>query len=357
MCLETQYKGFDIGYEMGLNLTGTEPMRPAREVWPGAKDAFDVIDVGFGLAFTVELILKVIGIQHLFFLNLFNWFDLAVVASWWAGKLGNANLIVNLMLLRLIRLVRLLRPLRLVRSMVMFDTLHVLVGALSSSIYVLGWSLLLVFLVMMTMSIFMNGLLDSYMMDPVNGDAGEDTYRYFGTFSNAIVTIFELTFGNWVPVCRHLYEDVNEWLGPLTLLYRFAVGFACITVIRSVFILETFRSANSDTDLMIMQKQRETQRHASQMELLFKETDTSGDGFLSYEEFKEVLHDARVKNWLGSMALEVGDVPLLFELTDDNVDGMISGPELVSGFAHMKGPARSVDVLKLNRDVRRLEAQ
>jgi len=355
LCLETQYKGFDIGYEMGLNQTGTGPMRPAREVWPGAKGVFDALDVVFGLAFTLELALKVMGIQYLFFRSFFNWFDLAVVASWWVGKLGDAHAVGNLTILRLIRLVRLLRPLRLVRSMVMFDTLHVLVGALSSSIYVLGWSLVLVLLVLMTMAIFMNAMLESYMLDLANGDKGVETYKYFGSFSNSVITMFEVTFGNWVPVCRHLYGHIDEWYGVFTLVYRFGIGFACITVIRAVFILETFRAANSDNDLMIMQKQRQMQRYAAQMDLLFKETDTSGDGFLSWDEFQEVLYDPRVKSWLGSMELEVGDVPLLFGLTDANVDGVISGPELVHGFARLKGAARSIDVLKLERDIRRIE--
>merc|ERR1719188_2420333 len=186
----------------------------------------------------------------------------------------------------------------------------------------------------------MNAILETYMLNSTNGQAGVDTYDLFGTFSNGVIAMFEVTFGNWVPVCRHLYFEVDHWYGPLTLMYRFATGFACITVIRAVFILETFKAASSDTDLMIMQKQRATQKHAAQMELLFKETDTSGDGFLSYDEFKEVLHDTRVRSWLGSMDLEVRDVEMLFELTDANVDGVISGAELVHGFAHIKGAAR-----------------
>merc|ERR1740121_1163860 len=104
-----------------------------------------------------------------------------------------------------------------------------------------------------------------------------------------------------------------------------------------------------------MQKQRQTQKYAKQMDLLFKETDTSGDGFLSWDEFQAVLYDPRVRNWLGSMDLEVRDVPLLFGLTDANLDGMISGSELVHGFAHLKGAARSIDLMKLERDVEKLE--
>jgi len=354
LCFETQYRGFDIGYEMGLNQTGTEPTRPAHEVWPRAKDAFDVMDVVFGACFTLELVLKVIGLQHFFFRSLFNWFDMAVVGAWWVGKLVQSNAVGSLTLLRLVRLVRLLRPLRLIRSMVMFDTLHMLVGALSSSMYVLGWSLLLVMLILATMAIFMNAILQQHMLNLANGQVGVDTYKYFGTFSNSMLTMFEFTFGNWVPVCRHLYENIDEWLGPLAVAYRFATGFAFITVIRAVFILETFKAASSDTDLMIMQKQRQIKKHSEQMDLLFKETDTSGDGFLSFDEFKEVLHDARVKSWLGSLELEVEDVPLLFELTDANLDGQISGPELVCGFAGIKGLARRIDMLKLEKGVQRI---
>jgi len=351
LCFETQYRGFDIAYKADLNRTD---VRPADEVWPGAKEVFDVLDIMFGACFTVELALKLVGLRQFFFLIWFNWFDMLIISAWWVGQLANTSHTENLMVLRLVRLVRLLRPLRLIHTMTMFDTLHVLVNALKSSIYIVGWSLLFVLLLLMTSAIFMNAVLESHMSDSSEGDSAADTYKYFGTFWNGVVTMFQLTFGNWVPVCRHL-SATNELYGFFVLIYRFGTDVACMTVVKAVFILETFRAANTDTDLMIKQRHRDTLRHAAQMSLLFEETDKSGDGYLSFAEFSEVMRDPRVQDWLGYLNLEVRDVPVLFDLADTNRDGRISGPELVNSFAHMKGTARSVDLMNLDKRVSGIE--
>merc|ERR1719409_1174259 len=82
------------------------------------------------------------------------------------------------------------------------------------------------------------------------------------------------------------------------------------------------------------------------MTQLFKEADESGDGELTLEEFQSVMTDTRVKTWLAAQDLEVRDVELVFSLMDGGT-GVITAEELVGGFARLKGPARSIDMLTL----------
>eukprot|EP00404_Azadinium_spinosum_P045945 CAMPEP_0180804022 /NCGR_PEP_ID=MMETSP1038_2-20121128/61233_1 /TAXON_ID=632150 /ORGANISM="Azadinium spinosum, Strain 3D9" /LENGTH=159 /DNA_ID=CAMNT_0022844425 /DNA_START=148 /DNA_END=627 /DNA_ORIENTATION=- len=137
--------------------------------------------------------------------------------------------------------------------------------------------------------------------------------------TRAMISMFELTVGNWVPILRFLHDRVNEWFGLALLVYRCFVGFAVMKVITGVFLHETFKVAASDDDLMIRQKQRDSAKHLKKMRLLFREADDSGDGFLTFREFKEVMEDPRVKAWLAAMDLDVGDVELVFGLLDGGV--------------------------------------
>merc|ERR1712232_589963 len=107
-------------------------------------------------------------------------------------------------------------------------------------------------------------------------------------------------------------------------------------------------------DIMIMQKDRATRKHVTKMTQLFKEADESGDGYLSFDEFQEVLSDPRVKTWLAAQELEVRDVELVFSLVGSG-RGVITAEELVVGFAKLKWPARSIDLLTLLRGSKRLE--
>eukprot|EP00913_Durusdinium_trenchii_P001417 g1312.t1 len=63
MGFEVQYRGYETGYKLGY--TGYTKL--AHEVWPAADTAFEVVDIFFGVVFTLELILKFIAGSLSFF--------------------------------------------------------------------------------------------------------------------------------------------------------------------------------------------------------------------------------------------------------------------------------------------------
>lgn len=107
---------------------------------------------------------------------------------------------------------------------------------------------------------------------------------------------------------------------------------------------------------MILQRERNLAKYSEKMDMLFSEADVSGDGFLSQQEFKDVMKEPRVKAWLQAMELDVtvADIDLVFKLMDDG-DRRISAEELVQGFSQLKGPAKSLDMLKVQKSVRHTE--
>merc|ERR1712232_663338 len=91
--------------------------------------------------------------------------------------------------------------------------------------------------------------------------------------------------------------------------------------------------------------------HAKKMRRLFRQADTSNDGYLNLEEFRRVLSDPAVRLWLASMDMESGDAERLFVLID-NGDGLISADELIAGVARLKGGARSIDLAMIINELR-----
>merc|ERR1711920_222442 len=180
---------------------------------------------------------------------------------------------------------------------------------------------------------------------------------YFGTTSRSFLTMFELTLGNWVPVTRALVESVSEWYLPILLLYQVVVTFAVIRVITGIFMHETFQVAGSDDDLMIAQRERQIKKNKQKMEHLFMEADTSGDGILSSDEFKDIVEDHRVKVWLSAMDLEVEDAQKVFDFVEKSGKSGegVSAVDFVMGLKHLKGSARSMDLCMLMQDIRRIE--
>jgi len=173
-----------------------------------------------------------------------------------------------------------------------------------------------------------------------------DLFTYFGTFSRTMITMTELTMGNFVPVCRFLTEKVDEGYGHGILIYKVTVGFGMLRVISGVFLHDTFKAAATDDELMVVQKLRTQQKHKKKMMYLYNAADSKGLGHISHRDFVGILKSQRMRTWLSAQDVNVGDGSLLFELIDDG-DDKLTAAELVQGMARMKGPARSLDMIGL----------
>ncbi|CAE7225019.1 unnamed protein product [Symbiodinium sp. CCMP2592] len=192
-------------------------------------------------------------------------------------------------------------------------------------------------------------ILFGFYFDPkaANQEAQLRVYEYFGTFTRSLLSLFELTLANWPPVCRLLVEEVSEWWLLMCLLHKLTMGFAVIGVINAVLMQETFKVAYLDDTVMVREKMRTMRAHVAKMSELFHEADTSGDGKLDFEEFKQILKKHEVKVWLSAMELDVSNVKELFTMLDTGGDGRLSADELVQGVSRLRGSGRAQDVRKI----------
>ncbi|CAE7562692.1 SLC25A24 [Symbiodinium natans] len=142
-------------------------------------------------------------------------------------------------------------------------------------------------------------------------------------------------------------SEVSEWWLVACLLHKLTMGFAVIGVINAVLMQETFKVAYLDDTVMVREKMRTMRAHVAKMSELFHEADTSGDGKLDFEEFKQILKKHEVKVWLSAMELDVSNVEELFTMLDTGRDGRLSADELVQGVSRLRGSGRAQDVRKI----------
>lgn len=351
-----QRAGIDIGATLGY-----AEYVPTHVTLPWAEDVFMALEYVFGVAFTLEILVKLLAFEFCEFArDLWNWFDTFLVACWYIDIFsrtdgsGQGMLPVNTTLLRLLRLMRLLRLLRLVRLIKTFDSLYLMTTALKGSALILTWACVLLMVLQVLIALLLNQVLyDSYLDEtsfPI--EERREVFEYFGTFTRSMLSMFEITLGNWPPVCRLLSEKVSEWFMLLCILHKLVIGFAVVGVINGVFIQETFKVASSDNQIMMRQKERSYKLHEMKMRQLFLEADTDGDGFVNADEWRELVSHPAVQLWLGSMDLDAADADGLYELIHDlDQDGDLTMDELIRGVARLKGTARSYDLQMLLRQV------
>eukprot|EP00812_Abedinium_dasypus_P011494 NODE_504_length_1516_cov_311.971253.p1 GENE.NODE_504_length_1516_cov_311.971253~~NODE_504_length_1516_cov_311.971253.p1 ORF type:complete len:442 (-),score=157.22 NODE_504_length_1516_cov_311.971253:177-1304(-) len=340
MAFEMQYRGIESGWLMGYETATSD----AADAWPGATLWFTGFELFFGSLFTIEVLLKMMVMKKEFFRSGWNLFDMVIVTVWLVEQGMSEALAINAMIFRMMRLFKLGRLARMVKKAQAFDSLQVLMGSIIASGPVLVWSAMVMILCQMVAGMFLNSMLVDFMRDETKPvEDRREVYRYFGTFTRAMLTMFELTLSNWMAATRVLQDNVNEWFGLFMVCYKLTVGFAVVKVISGVFLHETFRVAASDDDLMIMQKRRAMEKHKTKMMKLLREADESSDNLVTRGELNAMLSDPNMKIWLAAQDVEVNDADILFDFLD-NGDNTLSAEELVGGIARLKGTARSIDM-------------
>mmetsp|Transcript_23047 Transcript_23047/g.64332 ORF Transcript_23047/g.64332 Transcript_23047/m.64332 type:complete len:516 (+) Transcript_23047:2-1549(+) len=344
MAIEAQHSGLQMGYELQYQWYTADS-------WPGVSGVLKGINVFFGIIFSAEVIIKVFAQGGRFFQSGWSLFDFFIVTCWyvelWSATAEKKTLLNNSTVFRVARLARLMRLVRVVRQIRSFDALFLMTTAIRSSIIVLAWSCMLLFMIQMLVAFFINQILhwDFFGDERYDIEDRRKVFEYFGTFSRSMLSTFEMTLANWPTVTRVVVENYSEWFAPVFVLHKLTVGFAVIGIINGVFIQETFRVAANDDFIMMHQKEWSQKTHRKKMQRLFLAGDASGDGQLDKKEFLVLMKNPEVKMWLASMGLEAADGEALFEFMDKDKNNNIDAAELVEGVSRLKGSARSLDLL------------
>lgn len=351
MALEMQYRGLDSGFLVQYETYGES----ASSLWPWADDFFTWSENILGVFFTIELVLKLFAQHMAFFKEIWNWIDVLIVGSWLVTAIAQQDVGFNPTLLRLVRLMRLLRLLKLLGMISIFDSLYLMTTAIKGSVAVLMWAVLVLTVVEMLLACLLQSMVEDYVRQNP-GLQGREVFKYFGSFARSMLTMFEMTLGNWIVPARALVENVSEWYMLFFLMHKFIIGFSVVSVITGVFIQETFKVATTDNQIMLRDKARLMKAHERKMKELFMHADSDKSGKLEYEEFIHVMELEKVKMWLSSMGLDVEDSKTLFELVKDG-DDHVNAEGLVQGAGKLKGTARSIDLNILMNESREFHKQ
>jgi len=233
-----------------------------------------------------------------------------------------------------------------------FDALYLLTATLKSSVTALLWSAVLLFIIQLMSALILNQLLEAYYTnDSYPLEDRQKVYKYFGTFIRAVYTVFELTLGNYAPIGRLLMDDVSEWYGILSVVHKCSIGFAVVSVIRGVFMHETFKVAATDDNIMMSQKKVAKDIHRMKMERLFAIVDADGSDSIEVDEFMEACKNPVLQTWLQAMDLDIRDAEDVFRLIQDE-QGQLTRARLSDEMSKLKGPARGLEMAIFKSEMR-----
>ncbi|CAJ1420432.1 unnamed protein product [Effrenium voratum] len=349
MAFQLQVTGSAGGFLLGL--VEDPAMRPGEE---GNWESFFVVgDLIFAGIFTLDVLLRICVLRLKFWKVPMNFVDVAVSATTLAEVTlyYTLTLPVNPIFFRLLRIGKLVRAVRMVTMTSMLGSLQLLVKCLAASKDMLFWSFCLLTFVQCIAGMILGTLCTEFIHDETKDDKlREMVWRYYGTFTRTILTLFEIMFANWGPPCRVLVDHVSEVFSVFFLLYRCVLGFAVLNVVNAVFVQQTMRTASSDEELAYKQRQKELALYTKKVKRLFQNMDSTGDGAINLEEFSKLVQSPKLKFWMSQLELEYHDLLSLFEFLD-NGDGQITLTEFIEGAGRLRGTAKAIDIWRVETKV------
>ncbi|CAE7244122.1 Scn11a [Symbiodinium natans] len=343
-----------IGHEANVSLGLAEPGPTVL-----SRSVYDTLDTVFFVVYVMDMLTRMLVLRRrwyydpeigIMYMNLFDAILVLVHAleliMAFAEELGDQSRVV-----RLWRLMRTVRVVRIIKTVTVFRQLRVLVSTMAASIGALFWSIVLLFFVKVGFALIVCLSLQDFILDEEQDRATRlEINLLYGSFLKALFTMFEATYsGGWPSRFRPVVDGVNPLYSLLFLLYVTVVIFALLRVVTAIFLRETIESTANDAELQLSEHKRLARAYEGKLEILFNTLDSDSSGWLSFPEFVNSLGNPAVKRYMRLLDLHVSDVQPLFEILDEGGDGMISVHEFVKGLTHVKGQARALDIMVLQR--------
>lgn len=254
-----------------------------------------------------------------------------------------------------LRITRLMKLARLVRLLKFFKELWLLVASFASAFKTLGWTLLLLVMVLYVFSILFVKMLKE------NEDS--DIKEWFGNLGSAMFTLFQIgvTMDGWSELVRTVWDTDQWYMAVVLLFFMIFVTFAIMNTVLAVIVEHTLTEALDQQDDLIKLKEAELNRQADELLQVFRAADTDKGGTLSKEEFIACLAAPATRQLLQEMdlgedmgTLDEEQISLLFNTIDIDTNHELAPQEFVNGMIAMRGEARARRIFELHCEILKL---
>lgn len=333
----------------------------------------------YAAVFLMELVMQIISEGAKFFCMsdcaqmFWNYLDISIVGSslvelaLFAVQASSENKQASkgssLRIVRILRVARLIRVVRLVRLVKVISSLRRLIQSILSTMTALGWSFVLLFMIMYMFGIIFADMVTTTFQDTefsLSESSAQVLETGFKDLHKSMMTLFFLiTNGSdWGQQFAALFEI--HWLLGYTLVVYVAFSmFAVLNVMTGTFCQFAIESANRDQDLMVQSMLAAKQRQADMIRKFFDtlELAESKDGApaqLSLYDFENRFQEPEVLSFFQYLDINTTDAWTLFKLLSPDGKGTLNVDEFVEGCLRLKGAAKKVDVAVMMREQRRL---
>jgi len=314
--------------------------------------AFHVVEIASAAFFVLELSLRLFAYKRRFFTMqgwCWNVLDFVVVlfqvvdVGLTALRITKSGVPIALSLVRLLRVLRIIRIVRVVRLLRYMSELRTIVVSLSSSMKPLLSTIVLLALVVYVVGIYFTQLTLDYRIAHADTEAARELEEYFGSVSVSVMSLFQTVTGGleWRDMVLPLMRHVSPAMGIVFGLYIVFTSMALMNIVTGVFVETALQRGREDKDVYMINHLKE----------VFGLLDINRVGTISWSELEAHLDDAKLRAFFKDIDIDISEARGLFHLLDRDRSGTIDADEFLGGCLRLRGPAKSLDMQLVIREL------
>jgi Ca2+-binding EF-hand superfamily protein len=194
--------------------------------------------------------------------------------------------------------------------------------------------------------------LSYWISREADGESQTDEFKdYFGNLLRVMNTLLMAVSGgdDWGNISSSLKELGSGGSVPRTVFAFYVVFmiFGFLNVVTGMFCDQAMQLASRSREARVREKKQGEEALTKELESIFREGDDDGNGTLTWDEFKALLREERVSDYLQTLELDFSELRTLFEMLDTDKIGNVSIEEFVWGCVRLQGNAKSLDLCTL----------
>jgi len=329
-------------------------MKDAISVYNGGRSSklsegtTNAIDIFFSVAFSLELLLRMLAFRCVFWLGpdwRWNLFDFVVVVG---GAIETVITVVSIdtNFLRLVRFLRILRTVQVVRKQPMFSKLRLMLLAVFESVISLMWAMLLLVGFMLLFAVIFVQTAAHHIESAAPGDITVPVLTtFFHSLPMALLTLcMAITGGvNWWTLME-AFLDFSPFCAAVFLVYIALMVLALLNIVTGIFVNDSIEVAQSDRELRTISLLHRNAETINRLKEMFREIDEDCSGSISLDEFMSSLSKTEVRLALEALGVDLANAVRLFETLDVDGDRQLEIDEFVMGCSALCVSAKTLDM-------------
>mmetsp|Transcript_2513 Transcript_2513/g.5039 ORF Transcript_2513/g.5039 Transcript_2513/m.5039 type:complete len:313 (-) Transcript_2513:7-945(-) len=172
---------------------------------------------------------------------------------------------------------------------------------------------------------------------------------WYGGLGVAMLTIFRSISGGaeWAEVAEpimkinpHMY--ITVWVSFIGFLI-----FGVLNILTGIFCDAAMKAAQENEALLMQEMKEEREHSCFLLQEVFDEVDVDGSGFITREEFVEILCNPAAQAQFQILEISPNECEGLFDLLDVDDSNTVDVNEFMSGMLKLRGGAKAIDMITL----------